>query len=174
MNAIELYEKLFYVFAGMGALSLVLSVFLFFRFDIPQTFAMLTGKKRRKTIQEIENRNIQTGKLRQYPKAYTEEQSPHTARRRHTGAQSGPVKTGNTGKTRQDAARQKPAPRPVPAERPETEVLSGPAAQTVILSKPTGITEDLGQTEILRPVQEVNFYFQITENTVSIHTDELI
>lgn len=182
MNAIELYEKLFYVFAGMGVLSLGLSIFLFIRFDIPQTYAMLTGKARRKTIQEIENRNAQTGKLRQHPKGYAQEQAPHTARRKRTGGQTGRTgKTGNNGQparenARREARQPKPAPavQPAPAQRMETEVLDAPAMQTVMLSKPTGITEDLGQTEMLRPAENVNFYFQVTENTVSIHTDEFI
>lgn len=150
---------------------------------------MLTGKARRKTIQEIEKRNSQTGKLRQYPKVYEQEYTARPASPRRSGSHIGRTdKTGNsghtgkpgkTGRTARDTAiqpRKQPGPahRPSPAERLETEVLSTPAMQTVILSKPAGITEDLGQTELLQPVQDIRFYFQITENTVSIHTDELI
>lgn len=175
-NAIALYEKLFYVFAGMGVISLGLSIFLFFRFDIPQTYALMTGKARRRTIQEIEERNAQTGKLRQHPKGYTENPTSHTAKRRRPSGHTG--RTEASGKTQptpqREAKHAKPAQLPAPVERLETEVLAAPAVETVILSKPVGITEDLGQTEILQPVQDVNFYFQITENTVSIHTDELI
>lgn len=184
MNAIALYEKLFYVFAGMAALSLALSVFLFIRFDIPQIYAMLSGKARRKTIQEIEDRNVRTGKLRQHPKGYVDGRSGHTghtARKRHSGNHTGPTGlTGNTGQparnttSRREERRTKSTPRPAPAERLETEVLSTPAMQTVMLSKPTGITEELGPTEMLKPAVDTNFYFQVTENTISIHTDEFI
>lgn len=177
MSAIELYEKLFYVFAGMGALSLALSVFLFFRFEIPQTYAMLTGKARRKTIQEIERQNAQTGRLRQNPKSNTGKRTEPARKRQSTSSQKRPADAKrSTGKA--DAPRKERRPRPVappaPAERPETEVLTAPAMQTVMLSKPTGITEELARTEMLKPVQDTSFYFQMTENTICIHTNELI
>lgn len=187
MSAIELYEKLFYVFAGMGVLSLALSVFLFFRFDIPQTYAMLTGKARRKTIQEIESRNAQTGRLRQNPRGSSGNLSKHATSQRRAAGQSRPMeKRSSTGRAHQSgrgqrerrpnpaAARPNPSHRPAPAERLETEVLSAPAMQTVMLSKPTGVTEDLARTEKLKPVPDTSFYFQVTENTICIHTDELI
>lgn len=180
MSAIELYEKLFYVFAGMGALSLALSIFLFIRFDIPQTYAMLTGKARRKTIQEIEMRNAQTGHLRQNPGTGSGNLSPQTTRRRSSGGQSRPSEkrkstaTQNQSNAPRQERRPRPTSRPAPAERPETEVLSAPAMQTVMLSKPTGITEELARTEMLKPVQDASFFFQMTENTICIHTNELI
>lgn len=193
MSAIELYEKLFYVFAGMGALSLALSVFLFFRFEIPQTYAMLTGKARRRTIQEIEKRNAETGRLRQNPKSNTggraeparKRQSDGSRRRppeanRSDGSRKRPSETRRSpGRTPQsDAPRKERRPRPTappaPAERPETEVLSAPAMQTTMLSKPAGLTEELARTEMLKPVQNPSFYFQMTENTICIHTNELI
>ena len=180
MSAIELYEKLFYVFAGMGVLSLALSVFLFFRFEIPQTYAMLTGKARRKTIQEIENRNAQTGRLRQNPKTKDGKQKhPGPAQHQPVGKPVHSEKPENTGtKTPKNTSRRQRRPRPViqwePDARPETEVLSTPAMQTIILAKPTGITEELGPTEALKPAKNFDFFFQVTENTVSIHTDEII
>lgn len=193
MSAIELYEKLFYVFAGMGALSLALSIFLFIRFDIPQTYAMLTGKARRKTIQEIERQNAQTGRLRQNPKSNAGKRTDPARKRQSVGSQKRPAESGRStgsqkrpsearrspGRTPQsDAPRRERRPRPTvqptPAERPETEVLSAPAMQTVMLSKPTGLTEELARTETLKPVRDASFYFQMTENTICIHTDELI
>ena len=180
MSAIEFYERLFYVFAGMAVLSLGLSVFLFIRFEIPQTYAMLTGKARQRSIQEIESRNAQTGSLRQNPKSRSEKLAhPAPARRPAAEKPARPEKAENTVKksprnTAQKQKRQRPAIQWETEERPETEVLNTPAMQTVILAKPTGVTEELGPTEVLAPAQDYSFYFQVTENTVSIHTDEII
>ena len=178
---IELYENLFYAFAGIAVVSLILSIFFFFRFDIPQIYAVMTGKQRKRTIQEMEERNHETGKLRfQYP----------VTRNSHTGKRSRTERTAGTGKTTapipntavpprsapkppQARQPQPQAPVPRPMERPETEVLSGATPETVILQQNTGCTEELDRPMVLKPSQ-INFDFRITESIVEIHTDEMI
>ena len=182
---IELYDNLFYAFAGIAAVSLVLAIFFFIRFDIPGIYAIMTGKQRKRTIQEMEQRNHETGKLRfNYPMT-------HGA---NTGKRSRTERTGGTGKMAKPnpatAVPTPPAPRPAPnppekprrpkpqpapqsIERPETEVLTRAAAETVILKQETPHTEELDRTMVLKPSQ-VEFDFRVTESTLEIHTQELI
>ena len=58
-------------------------------------------------------------------------------------------------------------------ERPDTEVLTGAAPETMILQEKTGHTEELDRTMVLKPNQ-LDFDFRVTQSTVEIHTDELI
>ena len=195
MDKIELYNTLFYVFAAFAAVSFAASVVLFFRFDIPRTYATLTGKTRRRTIQQMEAQKAETGKLRmKYPIPHTGE---HTAGTKPTG------KTGHTDRTGQrrphtdqtqrkapaprpaPAAQAAPAPRPAPAERkpkqprqappvqarPETGVLAVDAPETMVLQD---MPEEVGKTEILSRPATLDFEFRVTQNLIEIHTNELI
>lgn len=176
VEAIDLCEKMFYAFAGIAAVSLILAIFFFIRFDIPGIYAVMTGRQRKRTIQEMEQRNHETGKLRfQYPT----NQGPQTGKRSRTERTKGHAKTTNPHLQNPTA---KPAPRPAPVspvqqtmplERPETEVLSVASPETVILQKETGRTEELERTMLLKPSQ-MDFDFRITEESIEIHTNELI
>jgi hypothetical protein len=223
-QTIELCKALFYVFAGIGAASFLLSVFLFFKFDIPYTYSMLTGKAKKRTIEQMEKQKFQTGKLRMnYPTGNTGE----TTRKR---GKTGNTKTGMTAQPGYTPApapvSYTPAPAPVqygaapaaPAAeyRAETQVLQVDAPETqllqpdlgetevlqpdlletevlhtdtlenqvlsqeenvtMILNKPQDgpCTEDLSKTTILKPEPENDFLFRITEETISINTNELI
>lgn len=64
----ETYEILrigFYVCLAVAALFLVLTILLFFMFDIPGIISSRSGKTRAKTIQEMEETNSTTGRLMQ-------------------------------------------------------------------------------------------------------------
>lgn len=186
-EAIDLCENLFFAFAGIAAVSLILAIFFFIRFDIPGIYAVMTGKQRKRTIQQMEERNHETGKLRyQYPGAQTGKRS----RTERPKAPAGTVTPPPQPPKPAASAAPGPAPvtpvrspRPSPSERPETEVLSVDAPETmlltedtpetVILRKETGKTEELEPTMLLKPSQMV-FDFRITEETIEIHTSELI
>ena len=62
---IKIYHTAFIVFLILTILFLVVSVVLFFRFNIRGIFDMRTGRGARKTIQKMQEINAQTGKLRQ-------------------------------------------------------------------------------------------------------------
>ena len=197
LQLISLCTNLFYVFAGVAAASFLLSVFLFFKFDIPYTYSMLTGKAKKRTIEQMEKQKFQTGKLRMnYPTGNT---GPRTKKQGKTGAM-----TGHTAPPPPAAPSYAPAPvtyAPPPAPpaveyTPETQVLGMDTPETQILAGDTPqiqtlheedeatmvlrdtlegpCTEDLNKTTILRPEPEMNFLFQITEETISINTNELI
>lgn len=206
-QTIELCKNLFYVFAGIAAASFLLSVFLFFKFDIPYTYSMLTGKAKKRTIEQMEKQKFQTGKLRMnYPTGNTGE----TTKKR---GKTGTTKTGMTGQAGY-ASVPAPAPARVAPEHtapaaeyqaetqvlqvdapetqllqpdlPETELLRSDTQETQVTNQEEGITmiltksqespctEDLSKTTILRPEPEYDFLFRITEETISINTNELI
>lgn len=188
MSAVEqisLFNTLFYVFMGIAALGLALSVFFFFYFDIPSVYAMMTGKAKRDTIRKMEEENFKTGKLRnQYPK--------HTGDTKHSG------RIGHSGRIASKKAAVSPPQESIPAaeppqayetgvlnmDTPGTAVLSSTAAETAVLHSGYGETVPLNHAEMdyhppvqmpVAPMQnEPQIRFQITENTMVIHTNEFI
>lgn len=200
LNRIELFNNLFYIFAGIAAVSFILAVFMFFHFDIPAIYAMLTGKARRRTIEEMNKRNAQTGKMRMsYPIGHTGDTKGHTGRRGKTGNQKSGKLSGRTAPPRpQPPAPEPPAPAPsyptpapaysppAPAytppaydppspDRPETGVLKEETPETMVLqSGPDGPINDSARTELLKIPLDPGFEFRVTENIIEIHTNELI
>ena len=183
VESITLFNGLFYVFLGIAALGLLLAVFFFFYFDIPTLRAVMTGKAKEESIRKIEEQNKKTGNLRfQYPVS-----SGDMKRHGHTG------KMDKSGKLGRSAKLSQPEPQPVqtyaapPAEErletgvlsqqtPETAVLNYDAPETTALgvqNPPVQEADDAGQTAPLRPVAP-DFRFEITQNIIVIHTDELI
>ena len=183
MSAVEqisLYNTLFYVFAGIAALGLSLSVFFFIYFDIPAVYAMITGKAKRDTIRKMEEANAATGKVRRpYPT--------------HTGDMKRSGRLGNSGKTHSGKVanvHRERIPATEPPQTAETGVLHRAASETEVLHRAASETEvlheELGATAPLkRPAEQMQpqvapaqntpqIRFQITENTMVIHTDELI
>lgn len=162
MSAIELialYKRLFYVSLGVAVLGLVLAVFFFFFFDIRTVYALMTGKAKEKTVRRMAEQNAKTGNLR----------NQHI----HTGPTG---KTGRTGpKTAPAVAQPQAQATPAMAVQPE------PAAETAVLQPEAGETsvlqsdEAMGQTSILeKPDTKGSYRFDVTENTLVIHTDEII
>lgn len=62
---INIYHIAFIVFLILTIVFLIVSVILFFRFNIRGIYDMRTGRGARRTIQRMEEINAQTGKLRQ-------------------------------------------------------------------------------------------------------------
>lgn len=62
---INFYHTAFIIFLILAIIFAVISVILFFHFNIRGIFDMRTGRGARKTIQKMEEINAQTGKLRQ-------------------------------------------------------------------------------------------------------------
>ncbi len=158
---ISLYTTLFYVSVGVTVLGFVLAVFFFFFFDIPAVFAMMTGKAKKETIRRMEEQNAKTGNLRfQYP-------SGGLGKSGRTG--------GKNGKTKRIEQPQPPSPAPaatVPEPRAETSVLQRPTMETTVLSGEAGQTMPLNMQP--KPQRPSPIPFQMTENTLVIHTDEMI
>lgn len=191
MNAVQqisLYSTLFYVFLGIAILGLAVAVFLFFYFDIPSVYALMTGKARRETISKMEEQHAKTGNLRfQYPghtgeitrsgnsgKISRSGKLGHGDKNHHTG------KTGRTGRLNPVAQEPQPPQAPEAAPVYETEVLQTAAPETQVLGE-----QQTAETALLKhnapvqpsapaPAADNGIRFLVTENTLVIHTDEII
>jgi len=156
---ISLYDTLFNVSLCIALLGLGLSVFLFFYFDIRTVYALMTGKAKQETIRRMAEQNAKTGNLRN--------QYLHTGPTGRTGktGKSGPL--GFTGSLTEQIA-----PTPVQqAVEPETAVLvEDVVMETNVLNAASAQTVE---TAVLStPANQ--FRFLLTENTLVIHTDEII
>lgn len=170
---IALFNNLFYVCAGTAVISLFLAVFFFIQFDIPSVYAAMTGKSRKRSIQRMQAQS-RAGK------------SMHSRVRRKPATGAPP--TGQTGHAPPRKQPDRPAkpPRPEPKPEPKTEPRTEPAARPE-----TGVLKmDTPETQVLHPLQEPEapvteqlaptalpekrITFRITENTISVHTDEWI
>lgn len=148
LEQISLFGTLFVVSAVVAGLGLALAVFFFFYFDIPRVHTQLTGKGREATIRRIIENSAKTGPTRK--------------------------PTGLTGQMGAYTSDMSMVVHPVPATAPpamETSVLMrAVAAETSMLT-----SEDGGATAVLHAsAASDGYFFQITENTLVIHTDELI
>ena len=68
---INLYHIGFLICLALSMIFLLVTVFLFFKFDIRNIIDLKTGRGAKKTIQKMEELNAKTGKLRQEMAAQT-------------------------------------------------------------------------------------------------------
>lgn len=172
---ISIYHTAFLVFLILTIIFLLVSVILFFKFNIRGIFDLKTGRGAKKAIQKMEEINAQTGKLRQEvvtntPVRLTPEEriaSPPTEKR-----------TGN----------QKMEP-PTDQGSQETELLSGQGSQeTELLSnqeaQKTMFVKDYNETTVLSQDQleetpqpeKINLpgAFKIEKEIMWVHTEEML
>ena len=160
---IQLFQTLFYVSLGVAVLGLILAVFFFFFFDIRSVYTLLFEKGKADTIRKMAEQNAKTGTLRRY----------------HTGNTGNTGNTGSTGNpdtlplTKDSAS----APQ-AQTEAAETVVLQPDAAETSVLAAASEATTVLQPAVEAAPrkTPEVKsgIRFEVTENTILIHTDEFI
>ena len=156
---IELFGALFYVCMVIAIIGLGLAVLFFFIFDIPSVYALMTGKAKRQTVERMAEQNSKTGRLQQTPVSENIRgagpvvQNPVAATIDEHTAQLDVV-ADTTILTEQAA---------------ETAVLSAQAAETSVLSR---------RNSAARQERQVNaaprIHFEITEDTLVIHTAEII
>ena len=156
---IELFGALFYVSMAIAIIGLGLAILFFFVFDIPGVYALMTGKAKRQTVERMAEQNSKTGRLQQMPVSGN-----------IRGA--GPVI-------------QNPAPATINEHTAqldvvaETSILTEQAAETSVLSAHAGETSVLRRDNNTAPAnRKVNaapaIRFEITEDTLVIHTAEII
>lgn len=164
----ELFQNLFYVSAALAVIGLGLAIFFYFYFDIRYIYMVRSGKDKQQSVEQMTKRSARNGRLRRMNK--------------HT---------------------EKPVSRPsAPAAAPVV-VIPEEYQQTVPLNKPqpvqpveeTSLLTDLeptcpmrthipepvqpaGETQILSAPEFENApatgTFVLTENTILIHTNEVI
>lgn len=175
MNAsemISLYSTLLYVSIGIAVLGLLTTIFCFFYFKIPETFALLTGRAQKKTVEKMRSGEIKMRRSEPLKKKVV------------------PLSEKLTGDTKE-----KPEEEPVKKrtnvvqtpEKPETTVLKTekqtarparvPVRETTELREE--VSSELGATTTLTPAMHYaqaveQTRFDVMQSVVVIHTDELI
>ncbi len=170
-NIIEILNTCFILCLSIGILFLIISVVLFFMFDIRTVYNIRSGRAQAKTVKEMQEANSTTGRLRVGKATQTAKlttSKPPVA----APAPSGPAT---------DELPAQPAPQAVQTgSYEETQLLSDDAAETSILSQDVAETSVLSsatndvvtQTADDSPVEEV--YFEVIKKIICRDTDEVI
>lgn len=198
MNMATAYMILAIAAFVVSGILFVTGIFLFIKMDVPSIIGDLSGKTAQKQIKAMRERNAESGDKRYRPGQLNEERgmltepvtiSGRLLRKGKTGETAHPSKRldvkGQIGETSsQNILRGEPTDELGQSEylSCETEVLAETDA-TDILSDGTQVLEETSATTVLTPTDElVNsteskeepVSFTIMENTLSIHTDEVI
>ena len=152
MNSIQTYHTGFTICLIITIIAFVLAGIMFFAFNIREIYAIRTGRAHSKEIERAREKNLKTDQLG----------------RRRNFFSSGSLK-GKTGQTKGTTG---------PTNEKAKTDHEGTSWDTAALSKP-----DEGMTSVLSAVPEagvqvaqapIGFRFVITENTMVIHTEEII
>lgn len=168
---INIYHIAFIVFLIMTIVFLVVSVILFFRFNIRGIFDMRTGRGARKTIQKMQEINDQTGKLRQEVVTNTPVKLPPEER---IAAPSTEKRMRNS-YTEEDSQKNELL---TDQGAQETTLLSEQGSQETILLHEYNETTVLSQnrTEDIPQLEKIKLpgAFKIEKEIMWIHTEEML
>lgn len=179
---VDFYQNLIYISIAIAVVGLGLSVFFFFFFNIPDVYALMTGKAKRKTIERMAEQNNRTGKM-QYVTGTIRDPSIPVVQHPADVPTADFAPTQDFGQTSQDTSVLSSGETSVLGVG-ETSVLNGgetsvlSTGQTAVLTAPE---TQSGETAVLtrspEPAQMQNtcpVRFDITESTLVIHTNEII
>lgn len=167
----SLFQDLFYVSAALAALGLGLAIFFYFFFDIRYIYMFMSGKDKQESVEQMTKRSAHNGRLRRMNK--------HTVGAAPT--QTPPVcaappmqeELQMTVPLAQTQGAQTGYSQPAAVE--ETSILAD-EAPTDRMTQPGSGTA--GMTQILSDQPDepipVASNFILTENTIVLHTDEII
>ena len=186
---ISIYHTGFIVCAILLVVGIALAVLFFFMFDIRNVYMIRTGRAKQKTIEEMQARNLKTGKL--------STSAPYTdsgeLRRKEEKRKTGAFKTGafrfpEKRKVTVEPPKESPVrPQTAPGSSPgetvllnETPAAANTAASAVRSAAVPSI--DPMATEVLSAdkkaaepaATKTGFRFTITERTIVTHTSESI
>ena len=168
VELISLYDTLFKVSLFIALLGFGLAIFFFFYFDIRTVYELMTGKAKQDTVRRMAEQNAKTGNLR------------------NQFAFTGPMTKGKTGKTGRrgmtDTLTQEIHHTiQQPAEAETTYLSDEPQMNTTVLANDdqmntTVLAEENFQSAMTQTLSAPvgQFRFMMTENTLVIHTDEII
>ena len=129
-QTMELFNTLFYVSLTIAILGLIAAVSLFFLFDIPTVFALMTGRAKKKTIERMISQSGKGESLRK-ERAATVLANAETSGNLN---RSSKLKRGNPAPAPMPAPA--PAPAPAPTQMP-TPAQNADDGETVMLSGQT-------------------------------------
>lgn len=186
---INIYHTGFIVCAILLLVGIALAVLFFFMFDIRNVYMIRTGRAKQKTIEEMQARNLKTGKLSTNAPYTDSGELRKKDEKRKTGAfKTGAFRLPERRKATVEPPKESPKqPQPAPASSPgETVLLSetpagADAAASAVKSAVNPNIDPLA-TEVLSTEKQAaepaasktGFRFTITERTVIIHTSESI
>lgn len=170
---------------AFAVLFFVISVILFFLFDIRTIFNIRTGRAKKKTVQEMQEANSKTGRLRVDGKTITSQLSKEERQRATKGATkrnkivSQPVSNGYQNSYKPNTTQENEAEQYTELLQQQTEVLrqnsteeySVGSAPTTQLSQ-TNNAQPQNQSYQFEKVRDVHFV--VTKKVVVINTDEML
>lgn len=185
LQLIDLYQNLFYVCLVLTILGFGSAIFCFFKFRILDLRAIDTGKARTEKVRSVAAENAKTGNLRMNVYGLSGDigvsgDLGNTGRIGKTGSKKRRVVTPPAQEHTEPMQQPLPEVRDIP-ERYETAVLQTDAPETAVLQEYAPETVLLRQQAQVQPVAQAaadavppGFLFRVTENTLLIHTDEII
>lgn len=171
----ELFQNLFYVSAALAVIGLSLAIFFYFYFDIRYIYMIRSGKDRRESVEEMTKRSARNGRLRRMNKHTTQ-----SASLQHPAGQANAAVEPDLQQT---------APLSQPQHGQTGKISRTPVEETSLLvdhevtapMRPEAANKPqatVGETEILseqaNEVVQMPGNFVLTENTILIHTNEII
>lgn len=174
MNLIETLNLGFTLCLAVGIIFLLISIVLFFVFDIRTIFSIRTGRAQAKTVKEMQSANTNTGRLRVGKQTQTGKLSKD----------SSPVRTAKVVPPS--------APQPQPSEDITEQLSASGANETSVLESQSGYgtdetqllkTEEIyAETSVLsnNPVQNTGYenvqgiYFEVIKKIICRDTDEVV
>lgn len=147
-SGIDILNTCFMVALAFTILFFIISVVLFFVFDIRTILSIKTGRAQQKTISEMKKANASTGRLRVDGKTMTSKLSEEDKKKARTPAVVPPPTSPsapkqveyNSGDAQTDALRPQPE-----------EYNSGEAQTDVLRPQPAEYSSGEAQTDVLRP-----------------------
>lgn len=187
MDLISIFRICFYICLAFTILFFIISVVLFFLFDIKTIFNIRTGRAKQKTIKEMQAANNSTGRLRVEGKTLTSQLSKND--KKNTGKKrENIIVPPQTEPVKEQYVNQSKTPYGDGSEN--TTVLQPQAEPTAALSQPdiqsydpgAQTTQQLSESDMNNIGYDNSFAydnvpnvnFQIVKKLVVIHTDETI
>lgn len=162
-DVLSVFETCLHVCLAFTILFFVISVVLFFLFDIKTIFSIKTGRAKKKTVREMQAANNKTGRLRVDGKTMTAKLDKTVKKKEKTQ----PVIVTPTAQNEVASA-----PTEVLMQEPDAADYSEDVAPTTQLS--SADTDNKTGSSIIRPENIVDTKFSVTKKVILIHTDEVI
>lgn len=174
---IDIYHAAFLIFLILAILFLIVSIVLFFRFNIRGIFDMRTGRGARRTIQKMKELNDQTGKLRQSvgtSGAITAQSEHHIA-----APEAGNQATYSSAQAQPVSERRQPENSYTGGSRKTDGLMEDGSSETTLLSsddETTLLSQNQNQEkEAKQPEKpELPGAFKIEKEILWVHTEEIL
>lgn len=170
----EIYRYIFIGAAILAGVMLVISVLLFFLYNIPNVVGDLTGANARKAIENIRNQNESSGDKLYKTSQVNRERGKLTDKISPSGSllsQPSGVLGGGAMATEKIGTQNL-----APAQPDETTLLDAASETTVLAAadETAVLATDAGETTVLGEESEIAPVFQIEFEITYTHTDEVI